>query len=197
MTIGDNRDSAGSGRTRRITPVMPFGPTGALATADPDVPTQPVQGPDATVAGTPPMSAVAERLDLGDYTGALDLATAILDIDPDHREAAAARRECERRLEEIYLGRLGPTGRVPVVVITPEDVLWRNLDGRTAFLLSRIDGAATIDEVLDMSGLPLHAAGRMLCGLVEQRLVELRVPPRREKRSSGRIDTGKKEEGGR
>lgn len=187
MTSGGS--NSGGGRERRITPQMPFGPGAAYVIEDPEVPSQPVQGTGGDVPGRAglSMAALRQRLQLGDYSGAWEIADGLLAGDPGNVEVEAAKRESERRIEEIYRGKLGQGDRVPIVIVSPDDVLWRNLDREAAFLLSRIDGAATVDEVLDMSSLPMFAACRTLWNLVEQRIVDLRPARRRERRRSGSI----------
>lgn len=47
-----------------------------------------------------------------------------------------------------------------------------SLDPRTAFLLSRIDGMMSVDELLEISGMPRFEALRLLAQLVRQGVVE-------------------------
>ena len=47
------------------------------------------------------------------------------------------------------------------------------LDHRTGFLLSMIDGASTVHDLLDVSGMPSDQAIAILADLVERRIVSL------------------------
>ncbi|HEX4462124.1 MAG TPA: hypothetical protein VIA18_29310, partial [Polyangia bacterium] len=100
---------------------------------------------------------------------------------------AAAVDECERVLaamggltgklaqlqlplvEQIYGAMLQAPEKIPV-----HGEASANLDPRSAFLLSRIDGAMTVEDVLDVSGMPRLEALRGLALLVRRRAVLLK-----------------------
>ncbi len=100
---------------------------------------------------------------------------------------AAAVDECERVLaatgglqgrlaqlqlplvEQIYGAMLEAPEKIPVHGEASAD-----LDPRSAFLLSRIDGAMTVEDVLDVSGMPRLEALRGLALLVRRRAVLLK-----------------------
>jgi hypothetical protein len=54
-----------------------------------------------------------------------------------------------------------------MVAVRDVDLRWLGLDHRAGFLLSRIDGHASLDEVLDVSGMPRLEALRTLVDLCE------------------------------
>jgi hypothetical protein len=64
-------------------------------------------------------------------------------------------------LEKIYQSLIGPFDRVPHHGESIPD-----LDPRAAFLLSRIDGSITVDDLLDVSGMPRLEAMRVLALLI-------------------------------
>ncbi len=66
-------------------------------------------------------------------------------------------------VEQIYGAILGGAERVPVHGNAMGD-----LDPRAAFLLSRIDGAMTVEDVLDVSGMPRLEALRVMALLVRR-----------------------------
>lgn len=119
---------------------------------------------------------MADRFALGDYSGALGVAQLILGArgdDPAATKYADASRE---KLEQFYVSRLGTLAAKLRVIVRENDVRWLGLDHRAGFLLSRIDGNHSIDELLDMSGMPRLEALRTFSDLLDLRAVEL-LPP--------------------
>lgn len=70
------------------------------------------------------------------------------------------------QLEGLFGEFLGPQERVPRVVLDMESVMAREIDPRGAFLLSRIDGMSTFEEIIDISGMPRLEALRHLAWFV-------------------------------
>jgi hypothetical protein len=66
-------------------------------------------------------------------------------------------------VEQLYSGILRGPHRIPVHGQATPD-----LDPRSAFLLSRIDGAMTVEDVLDVSGMPRLEALRVMALLVRR-----------------------------
>lgn len=117
------------------------------------------------------------RLALGDYTGALDLAEQIVGDgvdDPLDLEARRCAEGCRATLIRMYHARIGSVDRVPVVVVPRERLRWLSLDHRAGFLLSRIDGASTVEDILDVSGMPMLDALRILAELVTKQVIAFR-----------------------
>lgn len=97
---------------------------------------------------------MVERFALDDFTGALRVAQLLLGRRPDHAEAQRIAAESERRLEQLYTSQLGGLQRVPRVSVAETDIRWLGLDNRAAFLLSRVDGTHTIEELVEVGGMP-------------------------------------------
>ena len=95
-----------------------------------------------------------DRFALGDYTSALYAAELILGRNSEHEAAKKVSAACYERLAALHGSRLGSLERVPVVLIDPSDVRWLGLDHRSGFVLSRIDGEHSVDELIDISGMP-------------------------------------------
>ena len=74
---------------------------------------------------------------------------------------------CRERLEQFYVSRVGSLTRVPIVTVRDVNLRWLGLDHRAGFLLSRIDGHASLEEILDVSGMPRLEALRTLVELCE------------------------------
>jgi hypothetical protein len=66
---------------------------------------------------------------------------------------------------------------VPVVVLTPSEVLALPLDARSGFLLARIDGESTLQMLLDVSPMPAGDTIALLEELLSLGAVRLLPPP--------------------
>jgi hypothetical protein len=92
-----------------------------------------------------PLHELLYRFEVGDHKGALAAAETLLD----------------RSL-------------VPMVLVPQELLPALALDPRAALLVSCIDGATSLEAVLEASTMPMLEALRALCELLEQRVVTLR-----------------------
>jgi hypothetical protein len=72
-------------------------------------------------------------------------------------------------LKDVYERALGDTSRVVVVAGLPAQ-----LDPRAAFLLSRVDGTLTIEDLRDVSGMPPLETARLLAVLVRMGALAVR-----------------------
>jgi hypothetical protein len=121
-----------------------------------------------------PTSDMKDRFSLGDYTGALEVAEAILAGDPVNDEALRCAEDSRAKLIQMYTARVGPLDRVPVVVVAREQLRWLSIDHRAGFLLSHIDGVSNLEMILDVSGMPLLDALKILAELQQQRVISFR-----------------------
>lgn len=121
-----------------------------------------------------PVREMRERFSLGDYSGALVVAEEILEDNPDHPGALKYAESCRQVLEQMYTARIGPLDRVPFVAVPLEQLRWLNLDHRAGFVLSHIDGSCSLEQILDVSGMPTLDALRILFELVQQRVISFR-----------------------
>ena len=110
---------------------------------------------------------MADRYALGDFTGALRAAELLLGKHPDDVEARRYASSSRDRLAQHYTSRLGSMGRVPRVAVPDSEVRWLGIDHKAGFLLSRVDGAHSLEEIVDMSGMPRLEALKMLAELLE------------------------------
>jgi hypothetical protein len=115
-----------------------------------------------------PIAEMRERFSFRDYEGALALADRILAAQPDHAVAREFRANCCAALEDVYAFRLGPMLRIPVVVRLPAPTESPSVDHRTGFLLSLIDGSATLEAIVDRCGTPKSEALRILDELTKR-----------------------------
>jgi hypothetical protein len=118
-------------------------------------------------------SDMAERYALGDFTGALRSAELLLGMSPDNEEAHRYASSSRERLEQLYSSRLGALTRVAQVAVPDHEIRWLGLDHRSGFLLSRVDGCHSLEEILDVSGMPRLEALKTLSELVSVGAVRL------------------------
>lgn len=110
---------------------------------------------------------MAERYALDDFTGALRVAELLLGRTVPHPDAQRIARESRRRLEHLYTSRLGGTARVVEVAMPESEMRWLGLDHRAGFLLSRVDGLQSVEDLLDVSGMLRLEALKTLVELLE------------------------------
>jgi hypothetical protein len=108
-----------------------------------------------------------ERLAANDYEGALLVAQAVLARVPHDQDALECAEMSARELWRLHEQRLGSLDRIPQALVAP-DALPPSLNLRAGFLLARVDGVATIAEIVNRAGLPLIDALR---GMAELYLV--------------------------
>ncbi len=125
---------------------------------------------DAASAATQ-VGEMRDRFSLGDYSGALVVAEAILESEPKHPEAHQVAQHCRRVLEQMYIARIGPLTRVPIVGVPRDQLRWLSIDHRAGFLLSHVDGVSTLEMILDVSGMTPLDALRILFELAQQRVI--------------------------
>jgi hypothetical protein len=115
-----------------------------------------------------------DRVALGDYTGALEVAEKLLAADPANQEAATCADSCRGVLRQMYTTKIGPLDRVPVVAVARDQLRWLSIDHRAGFVLSLIDGVSTLEMLLDVSGMPELDTLRILSDLAAQRIIAFR-----------------------
>jgi hypothetical protein len=69
---------------------------------------------------------------------------------------------------------LASFARVPLVMMTSQEVREAKLDVASAFVLGLLDGEITVESVLDVCPLPTHHVLRILTELIEAKVVALR-----------------------
>jgi hypothetical protein len=119
---------------------------------------------------------MAECYALGDFTGALRIAELVLGGDAAHPQARLYARYSRQRLEQIYSSRLGSSSHVPVVTVRDSEVRWLGLDHRAGFLLSRVDGAHSVDMLIDVSGMQRLECLKTLVELLDAGAIRMEEP---------------------
>lgn len=136
-------------------------------------PPPPVHAPEEATPelDDPALKPILARFERGDYFGALLRAEALLEDRPDFTAARRYVEEARDRLRQMYLEKLGSGEQILRVMMHPGDIQTLSLDHRAGFLISLIDGVATIDDVLDMSGMAALDVLRLLFEMREQGVV--------------------------
>ena len=115
-----------------------------------------------------------DRVSLGDYTGALEVAEKLLELDPDDQPVQICAESCRGILKQMYTARIGPLERVPVVMVARDQLRWLSIDHRAGFVLSLVDGVSSLEMILDVSGMAELDALRILSELAQQRIISFR-----------------------
>jgi hypothetical protein len=108
-----------------------------------------------------PLAGAEAALQAGDLGAAVDACEAALA--PTGGLGGVVARDHLPLVEQIYCAILVAPNRVPVHARAVSD-----LEPRSAFLLSRVDGSMTVEDVLDVSGMPRLEALRTLALLVRR-----------------------------
>lgn len=112
------------------------------------------------------LSGAQQLHEQGTYEGSLWLCERVLSVDPEN-EAATSLLEANRAvLLEQFVEEIGDVSAVPVVQIPQHEIMWHKLDHRAGFLLSRIDGQLSFEDIIDVSGMPRFEATRILAQLL-------------------------------
>jgi hypothetical protein len=119
------------------------------------------------------LTELRDRYAMGDFTGALVVAEALLEVDANDGDALRYAQTCRDVLTQMYSARLGALTQRVQVAVPNDQIRWLSLDHRAGFVLSLIDGSSTVEEVLDISGMNRLDALRILYTLFDQRVIAL------------------------
>ena len=146
---------------------------GSLDSADPGpLLSEPARDAPPSEPEDPALLPIAQRFERGDYLGALLRAEALLETRPGYEPARRYVESAQELVKQMYLEKLGSGDRVLRLAMAPLEIQGLSFDHRTGFLISLIDGVATVDEILDMSGMPQLDALRLLYEMREEGVVD-------------------------
>jgi hypothetical protein len=94
-----------------------------------------------------------------------------------HSGSRTAPVRTDEELERHYLSRIGSRKQVPHLAMDPSQITNLSLDHRSGFLLSLIDGASTLEEILDVSGMPRLETLGLICKLLDHNVLSLTPVP--------------------
>jgi hypothetical protein len=103
---------------------------------------------------TEPVEEMEELYALGNFSDALRVAELILGRHPGNEQAQRCAANSRQRLEQLYSSKIGALNQVPIVALRSADLRWLGLDHRAGFVLSRIDGKLTVEELLEICSMP-------------------------------------------
>jgi hypothetical protein len=107
----------------------------------------------------------ASLADAGQYERSVMAADLALAEEPDSAVAQKLVTRHRDAITSVFQGYIGDLDRTPRLAKSLSELGSAQISPRAAFLLSRIDGMLTIDELLDVSGMPRLEAYRYLCQL--------------------------------
>ncbi|MDD5308290.1 MAG: hypothetical protein PHU25_13290 [Deltaproteobacteria bacterium] len=117
-------------------------------------------------------SVMRDRFELGDYSGCLDIAEVILASDASNASGERYRESCREVLTRMYESRIGSFEHVPAIAVSDQEIIWRNMDPAMGFILSRIDGRSSYEDIIDISGLPRFDTCRILGQLIQEGIIK-------------------------
>jgi hypothetical protein len=172
-------------RVRRIgAAVPPVAPTGTSSIDDVGAGLE-----AALTAAAPPGEAPAERTrrrvstlvdravaasTAGDHPTAVVALDLALREDPDSAVAQKLIHRHQPAILDVYQRYLGDLSARPTLALPMHELADQKLDIRAAFLLSRIDGTLTFEEILDVSGMQRSEAFRHLSMLLLRGILEIK-----------------------
>ena len=113
-----------------------------------------------------------QRFDVGDFTGALNMAERLLKHDSEDQEASMYKLRSKTILMQMYEARIGSFKRIPKQSVTKDEIVWRNLDSTTAFIASYVDGTMSFEDIVDISTVSRFETCRILSRLLQDGIIE-------------------------
>ena len=126
-----------------------------------------------TVSPSARLADIRAHFDRGDYSTALALVEDLLATEPGQAGAQAYADQCRQKLLALYTEKLGNVSRRPRMRVPLSDIRDRQIDHRAGFLLSCMSSALTVDELLDVAGMPKLDTLRILYELLQAHIIEL------------------------
>jgi hypothetical protein len=138
-------------------------------TSNPD--SNPQRKLDSVTAGA--NVSISDLFAVGDFSGALAEAERRLTTNAEDDEALRYLDECRRTLTRMYTARLAPLDRTVRLAVPSGEIRWLTLDHRAGFLISRMDGVSSVEDLLDVSGMARLDALKILVELVNRGVVHV------------------------
>lgn len=110
-----------------------------------------------------------------DFEVAFDLLSGASDSETPVIELEATLDLVRSQLVHCYRGEVGKLGAVPVVTADGASITGYNLPTEAGFMLSLVDGATPVQDMISLSGMDSFEALRLLRGLMEAGIVEVRT----------------------
>ena len=114
---------------------------------------------------------LVDLLKLDDFSGALTVADKILAQKPNHQAAFDAHEKAVEALTKMFESKIGNRERVPKVLMSPDELIWLDLDHRSGYVLSQVDGVSSFDEIIEVLGMERLEVCRLLVKLLQCRAI--------------------------
>ncbi len=114
-------------------------------------------------------------VETGDWEGAFDLLRSPAEDEPTVLEYEATVELVRSQLLQQYSSRVGDTSAVPGLRDGAGDIRSYNLPSDAGFMLSLIDGTTPLADLISLSGMDAFEALRILRGLLDADIVEMRA----------------------
>jgi hypothetical protein len=111
-------------------------------------------------------------IEAGELEEALACANTALAMAPMHVALRALQLHCTEALESAYLARLGGSTSVLITAVPTSELKEHAFDTVTGFLLAQLDGLMSVEDLIDICGLPRLTVLRALCGLIDRAIVQ-------------------------
>ncbi|HVK75039.1 MAG TPA: tetratricopeptide repeat protein [Kofleriaceae bacterium] len=171
--VDDDTGDTGGQRRDRPLPVEDALTAGLSAAVDDGAP--PREPPDDRARRR--ITRLLERAVIASRAGEHPVAVAAIDLalseGPDLASAQKLVHKSRAAILECYFRFFGDLGRRPVMVTSYDELTRRVLDPRAAFLLSRIDGTLSFEEILDVAGMGRLEACRHLAHLLWRGIIRV------------------------
>jgi hypothetical protein len=115
-----------------------------------------------------------EHADKGEFLRAVGAVEDATECDEDGTVAPVLLHRHRDLVYRIYEGHIGDLSAVPLISVPMHEISSHSLDHRTGFLLSRIDGMLTFEDILDVAGMPRMEAYTILSRLLRKGVIEVR-----------------------
>lgn len=132
--------------------------------------------PAPPAAGELTLDRVRALFEVGGYEEALTLAEAALIAVPLHAETSAWAAKCRDSLERAYLSNIGSLASIPELVVSMQELHTFGLDHAAGFVIAQIDGATSVETLLDICGMPRRATLRVLSDLASRGIISFVGP---------------------
>lgn len=165
--------SAAEARAPAVTPAPRPAPAGSGRSEAPLAPPPARSAGGRSLGGevTELLGRAAQLHHQGEFDEAFATCQRVLQLAPGHALAAALAQRIEAALMQAAEERLGSLEAIPIVRVPSHEITWHKLDHQAGFVLSRIDGLMSYNDVLTVSGMPRAAALRTLVRLLELKLI--------------------------
>jgi hypothetical protein len=128
---------------------------------------------DGSVKDKEEITELRAHFERHDWGKALSFAEAVLKRRPGNVEATYIAEQCRTRQSGLAEFVSSRAAQIPERS-AEKPILGLKLDHRAGFLLSLVDGACTVEMILDISGLPPEEGGRLMYGLVLDGVIQFR-----------------------